>query len=313
MTKMLFKVCTVIICSLLLYSCGKEPNEWDEQQSNDFYGYKVENKNGLDMVSINQCEYNEDTTLLTGIRNEKVWIGLFEEKSKKQLTEWSGSETINRTIKVDLGYGEQKEFEVTEFRLNELYKTTWGFVSALSYIHREGNNLLTSNDVVDKDIVLVNGNKLTIYHTNGSCGLISNWFQNSIICQLPRNNYIVLSPEGKEITTLKEVPDDKWYINLIPVSYTEDIGLIRAGMHPQNEELGQYTRIRKRDHAVAKNIWSTDIPSLKNLEGDAHINTTVLEQNNPIWKFQIDITNRNGSKQQIVFTINVETGELTEI
>ena len=160
---------------------------------------------------------------------------------------------------------------------------------------------------------MLNGNKLIIYHTNGSCRLITNWFQNSIIISQPRN-YIVLSPEGKEVATLREIPDDKiWYINLVPISYTEDIGLIQGGINPSNEEIGQYTRIRKRDRTVTKDIWSTDIPSLKDIKSNARINTTILEQSNPIWKYQIDITNYDGSKDQVIFTVDVESGKVTEI
>ena len=89
--------------------------------------------------------------------------------------------------------------------------------------------------------------------------------------------------------------------------------MIQANIYPNNEEIGQYTRIRKRDHSAAKTIWSTDILSLKNLEDNARINASILEQNNPIWKYQIDITNYDGSKQQVIFTVDVETGEVIEI
>lgn len=314
----IFNVCMFVICSLLLLSsCDKElvkgPGEWEQERRNNFYDYKVKNREGFDMLSITPCTYNEDTAFLTGIKNEKMWIGMFNLHTKEQLKEWNGTKTVERTIKIDKGYGETELFNITafDFRPN-IYKTNWGFTAALSYLHRE-NTFLTSSDIVSKDIALLNGNKLIIYHTNGSCRLITNWFQNSIIISQPRN-YIVLSPEGKEVATLREIPDDKiWYINLVPISYTEDIGLIQGGINPSNEEIGQYTRIRKRDRTVTKDIWSTDIPSLKDIKSNARINTTILEQSNPIWKYQIDITNYDGSKDQVIFTVDVESGKVTEI
>ena len=46
---------------------------------------------------------------------------------------------------------------------------------------------------------------------------------------------------------------------------------------------------------------------------NARINTTILEQSNSIWKYRIDITNYDGSKKQVIFTVDVETGKVTEI
>ena len=324
---MIRKLPFMLIALCFLLSCGgddplnisplpeepEKPSEPDNPEDPNLFGYFVETEEGFDLKSINIIHYSEDTTFLTGFRNEKLWVALFDEHTREQLHEWNGTKTVERTIKIDKGYGETELFNITafDFRPN-IYKTNWGFTAALSYLHRE-NTFLTSSDIVSKDIALLNGNKLIIYHTNGSCRLITNWFQNSIIISQPRN-YIVLSPEGKEVATLRERPDDKiWYINLVPISYTEDIGLIQGGINPSNEEIGQYTRIRKRDRTVTKDIWSTDIPSLKDIKSNARINTTILEQSNPIWKYQIDITNYDGSKDQVIFTVDVESGKVTEI
>ncbi|HAY57476.1 MAG TPA: hypothetical protein DCY29_00390 [Parabacteroides merdae] len=305
-----FNVCMFVICSLLLLSsCDKDPlmgsEEWEQERRNNFYDYKVKNREGFDMLSITPCAYNEDTAFLTGIKNEKMWIGMFDNHTKEQLKEWNGTKTVERTIKIDKGYGETELFNVTAFDFrSDIYKTNWGFTAALSYLHRE-NTLLTSSDIVSKDIFLLNGNEIIVYPLNYPAIANPYWFQGSIFVlnMIENCTYsIILSPDGKKIAEWKGnfVNGD---FNPVPISYTEGIFIDRES---------DYFIIRY-NYQTGKDVWKTSIPSLKGVEDNARINSTILEQSNPIWKYQIDITNYDGSKKQVIFTVDVETGEVTEI
>lgn len=299
-----------VICSLLLlFSCDKDPlmgsEEWEQERRNNFYDYKVKNREGFDMLSITPCAYNEDTAFLTGIKNEKMWIGMFDNHTKEQLKEWNGTKTVERTIKIDKGYGETELFNVTAFDFrSDIYKTNWGFTAALSYLHRE-NTLLTSSDIVSKDIFLLNGNEIIVYPLNYPAIANPYWFQGSIFVlnMIENCTYsIILSPDGKKIAEWKGnfVNGD---FNPVPISYTEGIFIDRES---------DYFIIRY-NYQTGKDVWKTSIPSLKGVEDNARINSTILEQSNPIWKYQIDITNYDGSKKQVIFTVDVETGEVTKI
>lgn len=305
-----FNVCMFVICSLLLLSsCDKDPlmgsEEWEQERRNNFYDYKVKNREGFDMLSITPCAYNEDTAFLTGIKNEKMWIGMFDNHTKEQLKEWNGTKTVERTIKIDKGYGETELFNVTAFDFrSDIYKTNWGFTAALSYLHRE-NTLLTSSDIVSKDIFLLNGNEIIVYPLNYPAIANPYWFQGSIFVlnMIENCTYsIILSPDGKKIAEWKGnfVNGD---FNPVPISYTEGIFIDRES---------DYFIIRY-NYQTGKDVWKTSIPSLKGVEDNARINSTILEQSNPIWKYQIDITNYDGSKKQVIFTVDVETGEVTEV
>ena len=299
-----------VICSLLLlFSCDKDPlmgsEEWEQERRNNFYDYKVKNREGFDMLSITPCAYNEDTAFLTGIKNEKMWIGMFDNHTKEQLKEWNGTKTVERTIKIDKGYGETELFNVTAFDFrSDIYKTNWGFTAALSYLHRE-NTLLTSSDIVSKDIFLLNGNEIIVYPLNYPAIANPYWFQGSIFVlnMIENCTYsIILSPDGKKIAewTGNFANGD---FNPVPISYTEGIFIDRES---------DYFIIRY-NYQTGKDVWKTSIPSLKGVEDNARINSTILEQSNPIWKYQIDITNYDGSKKQVIFTVDVETGEVTKI
>ena len=305
-----FNVCMFVICSLLLLSsCDKEPlmgsEEWEQERRNNFYDYKVKNRDGFDMQSIIARSLNDDTTFLFGIKNERMWIGMFDNHTKEQLKEWNGTKTVERTIKIDKGYGETELFNVTAFDFrSDIYKTNWGFTAALSYLHRE-NTLLTSSDIVSKDIFLLNGNEIIVYPLNYPAIANPYWFQGSIFVlnMIENCTYsIILSPDGKKIAEWKGnfVNGD---FNPVPISYTEGIFIDRES---------DYFIIRY-NYQTGKDVWKTSIPSLKGVEDNARINSTILEQSNPIWKYQIDITNYDGSKKQVIFTVDVETGEVTEI
>ena len=305
-----FNVCMFVICSLLLLSsCDKDPlmgsEEWEQERRNNFYDYKVKNREGFDMLSITPCAYNEDTAFLTGIKNEKMWIGMFDNHTKEQLKEWNGTKTVERTIKIDKGYGETELFNVTAFDFrSDIYKTNWGFTAALSYLHRE-NTLLTSSDIVSKDIFLLNGNVIIVYPLNYPAIANPYWFQGSIFVlnMIENCTYsIILSPDGKKIAEWKGnfVNGD---FNPVPISYTEGIFIDRES---------DYFIIRY-NYQTGKDVWKTSIPSLKGVEENARINSIILEQSNSIWKYQIDITNYDGSKKQVIFTVDVETGKVTEV
>lgn len=307
----IFNVCMFVICSLLLLSsCDKElvkgPGEWEQERRNNFYDYKVKNREGFDMLSITPCAYNEDTAFLTGIKNEKMWIGMFDNHTKEQLKEWNGTETIERTIKIDKGYGEYEILDVSYFTC-DLKSTEWGFVAIPKYAHRVLSGAISDSGKfeIGKDILLLNGNEIIVYPLNYPAIANPYWFQGSIFVlnMIEDCTYsIILSPDGKKIAEWKGnfVNGD---FNPVPISYTEGIFIARES---------DFFIIR-HNYQTGKDVWKTSIPSLKGVEDNARINSTILEQSNPIWKYQIDITNYDGSKKQVIFTVDVETGEVTEI
>ena len=258
------------------------------------------------MLSITPCAYNEDTAFLTGIKNEKMWIGMFDNHTKEQLKEWNGTETIERTIKIDKGYGEYEILDVSYFTC-DLKSTEWGFVAIPKYAHRVLSGAISDSGKfeIGKDILLLNGNEIIVYPLNYPAIANPYWFQGSIFVlnMIEDCTYsIILSPDGKKIAEWKGnfVNGD---FNPVPISYTEGIFIARES---------DFFIIR-HNYQTGKDVWKTSIPSLKGVEDNARINSTILEQSNPIWKYQIDITNYDGSKKQVIFTVDVETGEVTEI
>lgn len=296
-----FSACVCIISFMLLLSSCKE------DEIDLFYGYNVADREGFDPQSLS-LNYCGDTVFITGLKNERMWVGMFDGQTKEQLREWSGTEPVERTMEIDLGYGNFLTVKVSGFGFSNYYKTDWGGVSYLRYMERDTNWSIGDDEMNTKfyykDVLFLNDNNAIVYPTSYDSGHICNtlWFQGSIIID-SQYNYIVLSPNGKEMAVLEECV----YSGVFPVSYTDGVFLNYGGSDKV------YYSICRHNYQTAKDVWSTSIPSLQGIKENTRINTTVLEQKSQIWKVQIDATSIDGSKQQIVLTIDVETGELTEI
>lgn len=310
----------MLIALCFLLSCGgddplniePEPPQPEEpyvpEEPDPFKGYLVKNKEGFDVNSINILYYNEDSTFLTGFKNEKLWVALFNEHTNEQLHEWNGTEAFDRTIDIDLGYGKHDVFKTTGFSCDivkddffnksRLVKTSWGFVVPPHYLKENGEK-------VKKDVFLLNGENIFTYMTEkGPILHHYSWYQNSIVI-----DDFVVSPEGIDLV---ELNISNSLDEVIPISYTAGLYFQSNRDHEYPEDyvsIGCYSYTE--GYSTDQPVWWKPIPSLRGLERDPQISIVVLEQKNTIWKMSVDVLNYSGSKRQSVFTVNVETGELT--
>jgi hypothetical protein len=318
MLKMFFKFFISCIIPLFLLSCEKNDTEIPSSKGIMSFYDNIKNKEGIDINGLDGVNANEpdelasshaiecahgDTVVLWGFRNNKIWISFFDKETKKQLIEWNSVEDIKRNIKIDKGYGEFEKVYLDKFSILSLIYMPFGFLGRCSYEYK--------NDRIIKDWILLNKDKLvyidtTIDDKTYQPNYFKLWYNNSIILDshshlYERDHYIIIiTNQGETICRLKE----KIHSDCQPLSYTDGIYVCR--------DFGDMYIIR-HNYQTGKDVWKTSIPSLKGVEDNARINSTILEQSNPIWKYQIDITNYDGSKKQVIFTVDVETGKVTEI
>lgn len=102
--KLVFKF--LIFSFILLIGCTKDnseepilepetpqnPYEW-------FYGYIVNDTTGFDRkIPLETRYFSKDTTLLCGIKHGKLWLGMFDAYTKKELNSWSSLKEVSITI-----------------------------------------------------------------------------------------------------------------------------------------------------------------------------------------------------------------------
>lgn len=201
--------------SFFVLGCSSDDND-------PFYGFKVENITGIDIKSITRIQvidrYSEHQTstktALYGIKNEKIWISIFDNSTKKEIYEYTYKEKIPTTI--DRPYGEV--FNVASFRVNvnefgELITITGEY---LNYVPQDGFLYPNTGDSkLDFDGILIskNGNtRITSLH-------YYSWYENSIICYTD-NAYTVFKQNGEQIN-IKTPPAQ----DFLPLSFTHGISI----------------------------------------------------------------------------------------
>lgn len=332
MTKMLFKVCTVMICSLFLFSCEKDKfGDAIESYSLMDYYEQIKNKAGIEVESLEcanpnngslstsssiECA-NGDTTVLWGFRNNKIWIGLFNKQTKEQLIEWTSDKAVNRDITIDKGYGEFENVHIDKFDFSFMKYTPFGFISEPFYVYG-----IDEKKTIMKDWILINGNNMVLYPTTIENKIYRPyqyeiWYKNSIILHMRAvsgneftDSYIaVVSLEtGKDIYILQDYPQSGYAdFEVQPLSYTDGLSFNQSYIAGNT---GLYECIERMNYETGKEVWKTPITQLKDIKNNARKTITVLNKDDKQWTFQFDVVNYDGSKQQVKFSVDIATGEI---
>lgn len=101
---------------LSLFGCDKEET---------VQGYYIKNLKGLDLEKIQVYEFSLDSALLFGFRDQKIWIGLFDNHTKKQLHEWE-SLNVYKEKEYKIDYGRTITWNIEG--IDCLLKTDLGYV-----------------------------------------------------------------------------------------------------------------------------------------------------------------------------------------
>lgn len=283
----------LFLCIML--SCSDEAN---------IQGYYVDNLKGIDLNRItvyriiNPEGMLGDSTLLFGFRNQKIWIGLFDEHTKKQLQEWESIE-IYKEKEYKIDYGRTITWNIEG--IDNLLKTDLGYACCSRGIaygeekYGEGGFCISGLDLF---FFKHEDNVVHIYQPEkfGYADQLFTWYNESIIQMSSYiNRTTVFSMEGKILANLKSCPDKKD----IPISYTEGIRINRG-----------FKIIDRFDYQTGESIWEVPI---EKVQVDALMTVDTIKKTEEIWEFICDITNKDGSKEQIKFTLNIKNGILTYI
>lgn len=222
--------------------------------------------------------------LFTGFKDDKVWIGYYDEEG--DFHEVVSSEKFERNRKVHMGYGEYEEFYIKTIGCSDLLKTERGYAFlSFYYGNTDYKKRLT-------DVFFINGDKLVfvplsqIYYNS----YLRNWYAGSVLA----GGRFVMSLDGeilKEFVTTVSKDDE-------PVSYDEAIRCNDRSIYRYNYLKGE-------------SVWSVNIDKLDEIESDAKVTMTLLAKNEELWSYQCEIVNRDGSKSHFKFELNVETGKIT--
>lgn len=243
--------------------------------------------------SINDDAYNntqysqyrpEDSKFLymSGVRGNKIWVGKFDESKKEQVDEWyCNKEISNGRIKYDVGYGKEESIEVKSAEIKEVAEEYFLF------------RIVRPDNMIKVELALMKSNLHghcfeSIYH-------IQKWFNKSYLISTfdfsnvydEDGNYII--KYGKSINS---------YNSNIPVSYAKYLSCNR-------------TYITLDDITEGNNIWRVTPPFAYNYPDETKMTYEIISKtSNQIWKMLCTALKIDGTEDKIVFTINMENGDI---
>jgi len=236
---------------------------------------------------------DETSEVLFGLKeNNRLWVGVCDSENDI-LEEWSSTDVFQRNRRIDLGYGEYKDFTIEKIASqNNPLKTDWGYAVAPVYYDNSENNQTSYNG----DLFLLNRGAIFNYTPGlkvaSSEPQIHNWYNGSVLFYLWPFSFVV-SPEGKEIESF-----DSWVTNVFKIlSYTDVINAYSGTVNRYNY---------KKDESV----WFVNAYDYISIQSDARVTPTITDKDANTIIYELDIVNRDGSRQSFKCEININTGSV---
>ncbi|MCD8263546.1 MAG: hypothetical protein LUD02_04755, partial [Tannerellaceae bacterium] len=87
---------------------------------------------GFESITQTIPNLEDNSIYLCGVKNDKLWIGLFDYSTKEHLKEWS-IDNFSKEFILDLGYGEIDEVYIKNPYINILYQDTQNKIIKCTY------------------------------------------------------------------------------------------------------------------------------------------------------------------------------------
>lgn len=283
MKKILFLMCT----ALAIIGCSKN-------QDNNVILTKYDNPNdpfniGDSISNLTSIKDQSDTTktYVVGILDNKIWIGYYDTKSKSKLSEFKFSNTLPKTITINLGYGEYKTYSVIEYRPASI-KWIHGDIVFLLYSIYDGPyyGIASLCKIHERTMLVKEGN------TKEFIGRISEWADDTYLAESSINKYYILDKNFNTLLESAKFIDSscpRTYISMRDFIFYKEGKLYRTNIEEKNDR------------------WATPIT-----ESNARISNAQFTISDNIVTFSCDYTLYSGQKGTLTKYLNIETGMILE-
>lgn len=231
-----------------------------------------------------------------GFQEDKLWLGYYD--GNGLFKEISSLDVFERNRSFHLGYGEYKDVHIDGIGVNSsIHKYKCGYILVPTYY--DFNQHLDFHC----DVIFLNEQDNQLYvssipYSNSGNYSIQDWYEDTILLWEYDDPLFVFTTKGELIAEFDKVDYPHYDVdNLYPVNYNEGVALGR-----------RVSRWNLNDHT---SIWETTIDKLNDFSSDARITFTLKEQNGTAWLVLCNVVNKDGSKNEFTFTLNIETGEIT--
>ncbi|MEL7585303.1 MAG: hypothetical protein AAGU19_01230 [Prolixibacteraceae bacterium] len=298
---------------LVLSSCSKDSDLFDD--------YNILNRNGLDLdeSSFDVLKLEDDQgygtylnyTGLSGLRNNRLWIGIFDNKTHDQIFEYTFVNPLPTKYEFDLGYGEYHRFDIKNYFITGCKASSDNGIVALNMHYSDG----TCKGGTGNGFIILKGKEIASPYPVEN---ISSWFENSVLL-FPAPNYSFSECEGEGTNNARawgkdigssphacsangqlielNVPDNVRSI-FEPISLTDGISF-------QNR---QFKRICFETEV--RTIWVSNIDVLNDVPANALITYNILSRSQSKWECEVEVTLYSGQKNKHFLELNIQDGTI---
>lgn len=267
------------------------------------YSYIVKDTTGLTVKSSPINSDDPNVIYITGLRDNKLWIATFDTNTRKQILEIQDNEIFDPFVKIDIGYGEYKNYQIDIITPDKIIETENGWivrasVSDINEKHSQYCFLFFIGDGYSKKIECT-------YNSS----YFSEWYDKSFLDVSPRDGYFCFDQDGVIIWSGLRSRDYGSWSNSIPISYEEFICFRISSFF--NSETGFYEEVIElsKDQFQDKNAENEE--NRVNLfsvdDNKAKYTAKLVSRLDKILTINIDVTEYSGRKHSHIVELNLST------
>lgn len=294
----------------IFFSCGD-----DEEDVIDYVSglCHIQDTVGLKVLGDGICWNPNDTCKsLCGVKNGKLWIGVYDSDSGDEQFTWTSSNDYDLTRTRDIGYG-----EIATFNINEMVIFMYAQDNKNFKILLRGR----SSDIIIFDLLFVHNNKEVLY-SDVEYSDIQPWNDNNLLAFVSRNKCSLFSESGEKIYDV-ETNFDIWNCRFFPSDGSKNLFSVEGNLYIplNNNEFvkiynvssyygGTVYYVYKGDLQHSSYIWPEQ--QIFKTEYNAKCNYNVSINGNKL-TITIHTVLYSGEKSTNVFEVDIDTGDVTKL
>ena len=317
------KILFLLLFALVLLGCEDTVPKDDKPDQNDdpaikelIAKYNI-HKTGLKLESV---YVGEDKTqiIINGRIDNKLWIGVYNTETNKQLYEWTDNQKLETRINTKDENGVSRDYEIDMYypkdfliHNDQLYFTLWGNNSKI--VKKEDKLLyvplyiIGNNTLIKKHLSYgLPSSAITAGYEGNIYRKIKPWLNGTYVQyeayrQGDPKLYVFFSSIGEKLYTFDNAE--------MIIEQSEPIDMEQAiVLHSERSVIPNYY-FSRYNLKTTQTIWVSDKKPFEDIPNTAKMDSLTITKEGEIWRYATSFI-IEGGKLQRNFNLNIETGEL---
>lgn len=275
-----------------------------------YYGFIVKDTSNLIVLGCDVLANNNDITYLSGVKNDKLWIGQFNTTSKTLISDFVDSERFDLNRKLHIGYGEYIDLTVNSSKVKAFYSSNGSWAAEICLMNKDKDRFNESNVFIFK----AQNSSKKYFRDRYSFNTFRKWYKDSYLAYVDiqdqsnsNNLFTCFSNKGDVI--ISGHSDYLIEDNCYPLDYDKLISFVTS-YYNDGEKMKPCigTHISEiKEGGLHTGVSDCDIllPCGENFK----FTSSLINRNNNIMVFKFDIIEYTGEQHSHEVKIDLDTKE----